>query len=135
MSDVNLSISQEVVKPIIEAQIKTAIAAALGKQDAIIKSAIEAIMNYQVDYQGKHSQYSSDNKYNFVEIHIQEAIQTALKEAIQEWVKENQKRIKEEFFGILKTRKGSSALVKAFIDGIAQSLDHSITINTVFKYD
>jgi len=134
MSDVNLSISQEIVKPIIETQIKAAIASALGKKEEIIKSAIDAILNFKVDYQGHRSQYSSDNKYDFIEIHIQKAIEKALTEAIQEWVNTNQKRIKKEFFEILKTRKGSQALIKAFIDGIAGSLDHSININASFSY-
>lgn len=134
MSDVNLSISQEVVKPIVETQLKAAIAQALGKQEDIVKSAINAILNFQVDYQGNRSKYDSDNTYNFIDIHIQLAIEKALKEAIQEWVKTNQEQIKKDFFEILKTKKGSQALIKAFIDGISGSLDHSITIQTHFNY-
>lgn len=134
MSDVNLSISQEVVKPIIEAQIKSAIANALGKQDELIKSAINALISLKVDGEGKRNKDDYYNKHDFIEWHIKSAIETALKEAIGEWVKSNQEKIKLEFFNILKSKKGTNAMINAFMEGLTKSTQSNYSFSTSFNY-
>ena len=66
--NVSLSISKELVNPIIQAKINEAIISALGGQDELIRKSVDAIMNTKVNDQGKVSSYSSDNKYTMLEI-------------------------------------------------------------------
>ncbi len=87
MSDVNLSISTEVVKPIIEAKIQAAIVAALGDNKSMVESVVGMVLQMKVDKDCKRSTYDYENKYSFIEAlcmkEIAEATRTAIKEYFQ----------------------------------------------------
>lgn len=91
MSDVQLSISQEVVKPIVEAKIQAAILSALSSEKDIIESAVEKILNVKVDSDGKTSTYSSSIPY--LQWLTNNAIQSAAKAALQQYVEDQKPKI------------------------------------------
>ena len=95
MPDVNLSISQEVVRPIIESKVKAAIISELGKSNELIESVIEIAMNEKVDSEGKKSRYSSSGDKTFLEFICSRSVQTAAKEALDEYLKEHKEALKQ----------------------------------------
>ena len=125
-NEVNVTIGEDLIKPIVKTKIQAAIAEALGDRDAITKHVIEMVMTQRVDYTGKRSSYDRDNKYSFFEVAIESAMCDAIKEAFAEWVAENKSKIKEAMVTYLETKKArttlSVGLLNVFTDICAKNL-------------
>jgi len=96
MSDVNLTISKEVVTPIVEAKIKEAILLALGGGDVLIDKVVNNILTQKVAANGTVSNYSSDNKYSWMEIAVTNSINNAARLAIQEVIAKSSEYVARE---------------------------------------
>ena len=119
VDEVNVQISRELIKPIIEAKIQAAIISELRNIDDLIPKFVEAaLVRYKVNEEGEQSKYSGDNKYSFIEAMCQRTIQQAAREAFAEYIKERQPQIKAEFTKVLKTQKHQKAVVRAMVDGL-----------------
>ncbi len=123
MSDVNLSISEEVVQPIIEAKVNAAVCEALGGTQEIVSSVITRVLNQKVDHtDGKPSRgYSSDITY--VEWLCTKAIRDAATEAVKRYINSaNDKLVAEVEKALQKKSKGFAVnLVKSLIDATESS--------------
>jgi len=117
MSDVNLSISQEVVRPIIEAKIHTAIASALADQIPLMDRIVNRVLMAKVDTEGKESCYAR-NDLTFVQWLCSEGIRKAAKDATIEAVEKMKPQLQALIVKELEKRKGEIAgeLVKFFVD-------------------
>lgn len=137
MSDVNLSISQDVVKPIIEAQVKSAIAQALGSSDKIITDVVNAVIELKVDESGKVNRDSYYNKYNYIDVKIKESIHKAINEAFDEWLGANKDKIKSAMIKQLDSTKSAKKLTQQFIKGLIDSVQFHryISVNVNIKED
>ena len=127
MSDeVNVQISKELIKPVIEAKIQAAIISELRNIDDLIPKFVEAaLVRYKVNEKGEQDKYSSYNKYSFIEAMCQRTIQQAAKDAFAEFIQERQPQIKAEFMKILQTQKHQKAVVKAMVDGLVGCVEKS----------
>jgi len=122
--DVSLKISPEVVKPIIEAKIESAIISALtdGKAE-MINGVVGRMLELKVNKDGKVGNYSSDNKYTFIEALCMKAIREAAQRAIVQWVEKNEPAIQSAIEQQFAKKRGGMA--KAFIDGLTESIKSS----------
>jgi hypothetical protein len=94
MSDIiNLQISDELVKPIVDAKIQSAIVAALGNGEALIVAAVQRALNDKVGYDGKKAQYNSDNKFPYLETVCNRLLQDAVRDALKKWIEESRGKI------------------------------------------
>lgn len=125
--DVSITVSQEIVAPILEAKIKAAIAHAMGGEEELLNKVLNTILFQKVTSDGKLSQYSSDNKYNWFDVIITKTIQEQVKEAVIEEVKLQSDVIKDFVKGQLKTAKGSSAVAEALVDAMNNSFANKWT--------
>ena len=117
MSDVSLSLSKEVVQPIIEAKIQAAIVAAIGDPQRLIELMVERTMKEKVSRDGTKGQYSSDNKYTLVEAVSMAAVRAAVRKALVEWVAEHQTHLEAEVKKYL--AKSPGKLARMLTDGFA----------------
>jgi hypothetical protein len=140
MSDsINLSISKEIVNPIVEAKIRDAIQEALGGKEAVITKVIDQVINTKVNHEGRVSQYSSDNKYSWIDSCFHQTISELVKAEINSIIKEQSSLIKDELIKQLKTKKGASQVAAALLGALSQTLESawnskvSIEINSKDK--
>ena len=134
--DLNISISNELIQPIIDAKIQTAIVMALeSERENLIPKMVQAALLQKVDNTGKTSNYNSDNKYTYMEFMCNKAVQDASKAAFTDFIKEREADLKAEMMRILDTKKMKNALVKAFLDGLIGSATHNWKLNFEAKFE
>lgn len=115
---VNLSIPKEVTQPIVAAKIQEAVLAALGGADKIVSTVVHTICNQKVDSSGKISSYSSDNKHNWLDIHVTNVIQDEVKKALIEQIRVSSQQIKDELIKQISTKKGASKIAEALLSSL-----------------
>lgn len=114
MSDINLTINEKVVTPIIQEQIRAAVVNQLGKTNELLETIVDAALNYKVNSDGKVSKYSSDNEHNWLEVICVKSIQSAAKEAIDEYLLNNKSKLKDSIKKVIS--KNSNKISIAFVD-------------------
>lgn len=112
-------VGEELVKPIIRDQVAAAIAAQLGDPAKLMQELVGKALNQKVNAHGKVGNYSSDNKYPFLEALAANAIRQAAREAFEEIVKQEQPRIRAAVESHLRKqpKKTAAAIVSAFAEG------------------
>lgn len=108
MSDVNLSISQEVVKPIIEAKIQAAITKELEGAATMMDRIVYRVLMAKVDSDGKESCYARGD-LTYVQWLCQECIRKAALSALEEASKSMQPKLKALIVKELERQKGQIA--------------------------
>lgn len=121
---INLGINEDMVKPILEKQIQAAIMANLGNVDELFEFAIKKALSVKVNSEGLVSNYSSDNKYDFLEALTAKAIRNAATEAIKEYVKENQEQLKIALKKEMEKKANQNKLVQAFVDSATNTFSY-----------
>jgi len=120
-SMMNISLDEKLVTPIIEAKIRAAIVRELGDPTALMEQAIGLALHKKVGRDGKICQYSSDNKYDLLEVLTITAIQKAAKEAIEVWLEgAKDKMIKHILAEMVKPTRQKS-VAKAMVDAMETS--------------
>jgi hypothetical protein len=122
MTNATLQVPNDVIDPIIRAEVTKAIIAAMGNQGAILTQAIASILNTKVDSDGKPSNYSSNNEKTWMDWAVGNAIRSAAKEAITEIMTQQKEGIKNEMVRQLQTK--NSPLVRQFVEGIISAASH-----------
>ena len=127
MSDVNLSISQEVVQPIIEAKIHAAVCEALSGSQQIVSDVVTRVLNTTVNSDGKPSTYRSDIPY--IQWLCTKAIRNAATEAVRRYVDSANERL------VVEIEKAMQKRSKAFAVNLVQSLIESTKSSWRLKVD
>jgi len=129
MSDgnVSLTISKEVVAPIVESKIKQAIVETLGGKEEILEKVINEILTRKVDEHGKIPRYSSDKRFSWIDIVLTNQIKKAVEDELKHQVEESSKQIKEALIAQIRTKSGSNKIAKALIDGLNGTFSSSYT--------
>lgn len=132
MSDVNLSISKEIVEPIIREKIQAAIFSELnGDPRRLIDGIVMAALDQRVDRDGRKTEYRHGPTY--VEHLCSEAIRDAAKAAVRSWVEENTPLIREAVEREMGKKKG--AMSRAFVTGLAKAMKQSWSFSVDVKLD
>jgi hypothetical protein len=118
---VSLNVSKEVIAPIVNQHIKNAVIEAMGGKDELISKVVNNILTQKVDANGKVGNYSSDNKYNWIDIVLTKEIQEQVKNELQSLIKESASKIKKELINKLKTQAGASQVANALLAGLADT--------------
>lgn len=126
-------IPNSILEPYIKNAVSGAIIGALGGGEDLIKKAIEQVLNLKVDSSGNVNKYTSDNKFNLIEIVSQNAIKTITIKLINEMVKSLEPDIKKSLEGQIKRQHREIARV--LVDKTIESLSSSWAISVSFKSD
>lgn len=133
MAQPTFSIPQDVITPIIQAQITAAVAQAMGPQARVMEQAVAGILSTKVDERGTPGNYSSNKPW--IEWAVGEAIRAAAKAAIEQFVAEQQEAIKAALVKDLS--KKNSPLLKSLMDGMisgvfrADNLKYRLNIEVI----
>ena len=122
---VQLGINPDLIKPIVEKQIKSAILAAMGGADNLVESVVNAIMTEKVDSHGAKSNYSSENKYNWFDVIVTNTVREAIQAEIKNAILENANVFKDALVHQLTSKSGANAVAKALIDGLNKTFESS----------
>lgn len=114
--NVSLTISKEIVQPIVTAKIQEAILSAMGGQDELIKKVVNQVFNQKVNEAGNISTYSSDNKYTWLEVVVTNTLKKATEEAMKEILATKKDVIKAEMIKQLSSKKGLESFAASLID-------------------
>lgn len=115
--NVSLTISREIVNPIVNAKIQEAILAAMGGGDTLITKTVDYLFNQKVDSTGKVSSYSSENKFTWLEVTVTNQIRKAVEDATKEILLERQDALKSAIVRQLSSRKGIEQFAEAILKG------------------
>ena len=111
-------IPKEVIEPIIQAHVTTAVASALGGQSRLIEQAITAVMTQKVDSNGNRSNYNSDVQW--LQWAMQEAVKKAVRAALESELAKQEELIRAHITSELK--KSKSPLVKQLVEGMTKGV-------------
>jgi hypothetical protein len=131
MSGMHIEVDDELVEPIIKAEIQAAIVRQLQSDQNLIPKLVEAALVDKVDESGKKNKnYSSSNKYLFIDILCKNAIQDASNAAMKEYIEENQDRLKREIKKQLKAQDSEIArlFIEQLIGGVQAKWSFNVTI-------
>jgi hypothetical protein len=126
-ANVSLTISKDVVNPIVEAKIKEAILAALGGSEKLIAHVVDSVLRERVGADGKRSTYSSDNKYDWLDIVVSKQIEAAVRDELTKQISESSQEIKDALITALRTKKGASVVANALLAGMEKTFAQSWT--------
>jgi len=117
-----LQVSQDLVKPVIEAKIQAAIVAELMRQDqgGLMAAVVGNALTLKVNSEGKVDSYSGYNTGTYIEWLCREAVRKSARAAMETWLQKNgdtiQKHIEREF------AKHSKTLAASFVEGLLGSI-------------
>ena len=118
-SQVGVTVSENLILPILEAKVQAAIIEALGDERSLIERVVTAALTKKI----KPDQYSH-KEVPWIEHVCQNVIQAAARDAIEQWAGSQKEAITQEFLRQLKTRKTSSSVVGAMIEGLNAAASH-----------
>lgn len=118
MTAPTFQIPTDVIEPIIQAHVTTAIITALGGHQHLMERAITGVLTQKVNSEGKPSNYGSDIQY------IQWAMQTAVTNAVTKVLQEEVAKQEDQIRALLtaELRKSKSPLVKQLIEGMTKGV-------------
>jgi len=130
-----LKLDDSVVRSILEKQIQTAIISQLGNGEELIGSAVSKALSEKCDSGGKQSRYSSDNKYDFLEVLAVKSIREAATKALQTWLEGNAEKIKLAVLKELKKPSRQRSIAVAYANQIEKSLECHWRMNCDIKFN
>lgn len=132
--NVSLTISKEIVTPIVKAKIEEAIIAAMGGSDNLIAKAVDQILNQKVNAEGRVDSYQSSNKHTWLEVNVTNIIKDSVKESMKEMLEVRKEDIKKEMMKQLSSKKGLEGFVTGLLLGTHEaSKSYRQTINVEIK--
>jgi len=121
---VEIKVSPALIQPLIEAKVQAAIIQALGEEAHVVEQVVGAALTQKCTESGKRSEYSSDNKFTFLEAMCRSTIRQAAKDALCTFLATKQDLIRDELVRQLETKKMRSKLVGSIVDGLAKATEN-----------
>ena len=121
----SIQISNDVIEPIVRAQLQASIAVALGKSDEILAQVVHTHLHSKVDEQGKPSSYNSSKP--LITWMSETAIKDAAKEAIKDWFADNREKLRDQIKKTLS--KNISKMAESFALGMCEQAKNDYRIN------
>ena len=119
----SLSISKEMLTPVIEQQVKAMMATILGGQEKIVDNVIKNILETKVDSDGRPTSYSSGRSY--FEWLLKDEITKAVKELIAEEMKSKVSNIKKAVKKQIQSESGATVIADALLNGLNKTCESS----------
>ena len=118
-AEVNLIVSRDVVRPIVEKKISMAIIEALGNQEEFIEEIIKKVLTEKVNADGKVSSYSSENPREWFSLMCRNSIRDFAVSALKEWMETKREVIKKTMVKSLNNQ--TKQVVDSFVCALVES--------------
>lgn len=130
---VSMNIDPEMVESIIKKNIQTSLLAAMGddqQKSAVLDAIVMSALKTKVNSGGKISNYSSDNKYEYLDWKVQTMIRTAAKDALNEYVDSRSNSIKKAIKKSIESNssKIADSLVKSFVEKADSNWQYKVNL-------
>ena len=119
----SLSISKEMLTPVIEQQVKAMMATILGGQEQIVDKVIKNILETKVNSDGRPTSYSDGKTY--FEWLLKDEITKAVKELIAEEMKSKVSNIKKAIKKQIQSETGATVIADALLNGLNKTCESS----------
>lgn len=120
---VDIKVSGDLVKPIVEAKIQAAIVAAMGDDPAVFVEAMVAkALGVKVNEKGREPSYSHEKTVSYLEWMCGDIIRKAAVEAMRKWAEENTDTIEAAILKEFHSKSGTARLAKAISEGMTESI-------------
>lgn len=123
-SMMSLSISKDMLTPVIEQQVKAMMIEILGGKELIVDDIITKILHQRVDKDGKPSTWSGDKQTYFDWLLVNE-LTKAVKELIHEEITSQSGKIRKQIKKAIQTEKGANTIAQALLDGLGETVKSS----------
>lgn len=120
----SLSISKDMLTPVIEQQVKAMMIEILGGKELIVDDIITKILHQRVDKDGKPSTWSGDKQTYFDWLLVNE-LTKAVKELIHEEITSQSGKIRKQIKKAIQTEKGANTIAQALLDGLGETVKSS----------
>ena len=119
----SLSISKEMLTPVIEQQVKAMMTTILGGQEQIVDTIIKRILETKVGSDGRPTSYSDGKTY--FEWLLKDEITKAVKELIAEEMKSKVSNIKKAIKKQIQSESGATVIADALLNGLNKTCESS----------
>ena len=119
----SLSISKEMLTPVIEQQVKAMMTTILGGQEQIVDTIIKRILETKVGSDGRPTSYSDGKTY--FEWLLKDEITKAVKELIAEEMKSKVSNIKKAIKKQIQSETGATLIADALLNGLNKTCENS----------
>ena len=123
-SMMSLSISKDMLTPVIEQQVKAMMIEILGGKELIVDDIITKILHQKVDKDGKPSTWQGDKQTYFDWLLVNE-LTKAVKELIHEEITSQSGKIRKQIKKAVQTEKGANTIAQALLDGLGETVKSS----------
>jgi|SRR5690242_1406243 len=120
MTNPTFQIPQEIIEPIVRAQISAAIAQSMGKSGEVIERVIRTVLLTFVDSDGKPANSYCSNKQTWLDWAVGNEIKKAAQSAITESVAGLGDAMKKHF--VAELSKKNSPMVKQLVEGMVSGV-------------
>lgn len=130
----SLNLSADMIKPIIEKTIQANVLSALNGWEGVVTDMVNAVLTTKVDKNGNISDYSSENRYSWVEVNLNRRIKELVEDEVKKQIEKSADAIRDAVRKQITSRAGSNAIAKAVVDGLIGTFEKSwnSTINISF---
>jgi hypothetical protein len=129
----SINLNPDLLKPIVETEIKSALTRALGDPEKVVASIVAHCLNDKVNDKGYKGQYSSDNTHNFMDIVFRNIIQETAKQEMMKWAAENTEIIRAAVIKEISSKKGATSFAKAMVDGAVACMQNTYKVSVEMK--
>lgn len=129
----SINLNPDLLKPLVESEIKGAITRALGDPEKVVSAIVAQCLSQKVDDSGRVSNSSYDNKYNFMDIVFRNIIHQAAREEMTKWAQENTEVIRAAVIKEISSKKGSTSFAKAIVDGVVSCMQNTYKVSVEMK--
>lgn len=128
MSGMTLNVDNDLVKPVIEAEIQAAVVRELGQMQDLFPQMVKAVITTKVDRDGKPSSYSGNKTY--LEWAFYKSINIAIQRAITEWIDANQDELQKELSKQIMASKSEFAqsVLSALVGAVANQWRFNVEV-------
>lgn len=130
-------VDPQLVEPIIRDQIASAVIAQIGDPTELIRRCIDQALKQKVSSNGQISQYSSENKFDFVEVLASQTIRAAAKTAVEKIAQDCAPQIEAEIVRQIKAapKKTAAAIMAGFMGLAVQPNNYRLSANFIFQVE
>lgn len=131
----NLNVSQEFIAQAIRNAVNLSIASVLDDKDKVLQEIVASALSTKVNEKGVVSNYSSENKYNFIEFFVRNALLEETKEVLKEIVSERKEEIHKMIKKQIQNTKFTNKFCECFCDGIAEAVGNEYRTKVELSFE
>ena len=131
----SFQVNPDLVREIATKTIEAHVARAIGSPEELIKATVSRALSIKVDKDGKVSQYSSENKFDYLEVLSGNLLREKATESLREFLSEKSDEIKAAVISEMKKPSNARKIAQAVVDMTAESLKANWRFNCEIVFD